>query len=60
MFGFSYSYCKVNYSKTASTNNFEDFLPDVSRLAPCETKADLLDSGKTYQVTGDYALQVTI
>ena len=50
LFGIPYSYCKGNYSKTISTNNFEiipeDILPDtisqfdnISRLAPC----DLLD-----------------
>ena len=34
MFGIPYSYCKVNYSKTTSPNNFkiipEDFLPDAT------------------------------
>ena len=33
MFGIPYSYCKVNYSKMTSTNNFEiipeDILPDA-------------------------------
>ena len=53
MFGIPYSYCKVNYSRTTSTNNFEiipeEFLPDtISKLdmaqdLPNVKLAELLD-----------------
>ena len=46
MFGIPWSYCRVNYSKTTSTNNFEIIpehnLPDAI-LKLVELKADLLD-----------------